>query len=64
MDFVNSLTGGNNKNDNQQSSSSSGNQAQGESQSGGGWMDGLKNKINSAAGGGRESEKDEDLLDK
>lgn len=31
---------------------------------GGGFLGGLGDKINSAAGGGRESEKNEDLLDK
>ena len=31
---------------------------------GGGFLSGIGNKLNTAAGGGRESEKDEDLLDK
>ncbi|KIW03264.1 uncharacterized protein PV09_05484 [Verruconis gallopava] len=32
--------------------------------SGGGFLGGLGDKLNSAAGGGRESEKNEDMLDK
>ena len=36
----------------------------GQEQSQGGFLGGLGNKLNSAAGGGRESEKDEDYLDK
>lgn len=57
MDFVNKLTGGN-KPEGQQA----GNQDQQQQQqsSGGGFMD----KLNSLAGGGRESEKNEDTLDK
>jgi len=41
-------------------------QGQGQSSSGGldGVLGGLGNKLNSAAGGGRESEKNEDILDK
>ena len=35
-----------------------------ESSSGGGLLSGIGDKINSAAGGGKESEKNEDLLDK
>lgn len=31
---------------------------------GGGFLDGIGSKLNSAAGGGKESEKNEDLLDK
>ncbi|KAM0283491.1 hypothetical protein ACHAQH_002442 [Verticillium albo-atrum] len=54
MDFVNNLTGGN-KTENQQATGSNEQQS-----SGGGIMD----KINSAAGGGKESEKNEDFLDK
>ena len=32
--------------------------------SGGGFLGGIGDKLNSAAGGGKESEKNEDLLDK
>ena len=67
MDFVNKFTGGGNSNSNnngqavnQQSSSSTGEQQQG----GGGFLGGIGDKLNSAAGGGRESEKNEDYLDK
>ena len=35
-----------------------------EQSSGGGFLGGIGDKLNSAAGGGRESEKNEDLLDK
>ncbi|KAL8825830.1 MAG: hypothetical protein Q9191_004177 [Dirinaria sp. TL-2023a] len=35
-----------------------------ESGSGGGFLGGIGDKLNSAAGGGKESEKNEDLLDK
>lgn len=54
---VNSFTGGveGNNNNGQQRSSNSGS---------GGFLGGLGDKLNSAAGGGRESEKNEDLLDK
>lgn len=61
-----SFTGGDNNNTNQaqkenlpqQSGSGSG------SGGGGGFLGGIGDKINSAAGGGRESEKNEDYLDK
>ena len=54
---------------NDSSSSSSENpplegQATEQKQGGGGFLSGLGDKVNSAAGGGRESEKNEDLLDK
>ncbi|KAI0505175.1 hypothetical protein F5B22DRAFT_536187 [Xylaria bambusicola] len=51
MDFVNKLTGGNSKSEdtNKEQTSSSG---------------GIMDKLNSVAGGGRESEKNEDALDK
>jgi hypothetical protein len=55
MDFVNKLTGGQNN-----SSQASQPQGSGHKSSGGGFMD----KINNMAGGGRESEKNEDVLDK
>ncbi|OSS55052.1 hypothetical protein B5807_01488 [Epicoccum nigrum] len=65
MDFVNKFTGGNSQGQGQtsseqtQSTGSSGGQQQG-----GGFLGGIGDKINSAAGGGRESEKNEDYLDK
>ncbi|KAF2142117.1 uncharacterized protein K452DRAFT_249932 [Aplosporella prunicola CBS 121167] len=62
MDFVNKFTGGGSSNEAQNTTSQS-TSAQGEQKSGG-FLGGLSNKMNSAAGGGRESEKNEDLLDK
>ncbi|KAF1984525.1 hypothetical protein K402DRAFT_395544 [Aulographum hederae CBS 113979] len=66
MDFVNKLTGSgsgeNNNNQQQQSGQSQG--EQGSSNEGGGFLGGLSNKFNSAAGGGAEGEKNEDYLDK
>ncbi|KAK5564752.1 hypothetical protein LTR43_009734 [Exophiala xenobiotica] len=56
---LNSFTGGGNNEQTPQQSS----QQQGSS-SGGGFLGGLGDKFNSAAGGGRESEKNEDYLDK
>ncbi|KAH6652277.1 hypothetical protein BKA67DRAFT_661029 [Truncatella angustata] len=55
MDFVNKLTGGN-KAEGQQATT----QGQEQQSSGGGFMD----KLNGMAGGGKESEKSEDALDK
>lgn len=57
MDFVNKLTGGN-KTEGQQATTHD--QKQESSSSGGGFMD----KLNGMAGGGKESEKNEDALDK
>jgi len=59
MDYVKNLTGGGNSNTNE-NQRSTGEQKQG----GGGFMSGIGDKFNSAAGGGRESEKNEDYLDK
>ncbi|OCT54406.1 hypothetical protein CLCR_00970 [Cladophialophora carrionii] len=64
----NSFSGGNNDQANkqgttQQSSSGSGS-GSGSGGGGGGFLGGLGDKFNSAAGGGRESEKNEDYLDK
>ena len=62
MDFVKNLTGGG------EGSNQNQNQAQvpqGEQkQEGGGFLSGIGDKLNSAAGGGKESEKNEDYLDK
>ncbi|KIW20789.1 hypothetical protein PV08_01367 [Exophiala spinifera] len=55
---LNSFTGG----DNQQQGQGQG--QQGQNQGDGGFLGGLGDKLNSAAGGGRESEKNEDALDK
>ncbi|EXJ70743.1 uncharacterized protein A1O5_05733 [Cladophialophora psammophila CBS 110553] len=57
---LNSFTGGNNEQQQKQSGGQ-----QGASGSGSGsFLGGLGDKINAAAGGGRESEKNEDYLDK
>ncbi|KAK4500426.1 hypothetical protein PRZ48_008615 [Zasmidium cellare] len=61
MDFVNKFTGGGNSNSNNENQQSSGS---GEQKEGGGFLGGITNKLNSAAGGGKESEKNEDYLDK
>jgi hypothetical protein len=65
MDYLNKFTGGNTQGQSvneqvaqEQSSSSSGEQKSG------GFLGGIGDKLNSAAGGGKESEKNEDYLDK
>ncbi|KAF2178568.1 hypothetical protein K469DRAFT_442637, partial [Zopfia rhizophila CBS 207.26] len=57
MDFVNKFTGGDQKKEETKPSSS-------EQKESGGFLSGIGDKFNSAAGGGKESEKNEDLLDK
>ncbi|KAH9867365.1 hypothetical protein IAQ61_007957 [Plenodomus lingam] len=69
MDFVNKMTGGNTGGNsaNEQVAQGQGqgqNQQSSSSSSGGGFLSGIGDKLNSAAGGGRESEKNEDYLDK
>ncbi|CAK1368372.1 uncharacterized protein RHO25_012459 [Cercospora beticola] len=75
MDFLKnaagSLGGGNNNNNNNQQQGQQGQQGgnpeqqqQGSSSGGGGFLDGIMNKAHGAAGGGPESEKNEDYLDK
>lgn len=59
MDFVNKLTGGNQNQEGQQQEAGSS-----EQKSSGGFLGGIGDKINAAAGGGPESEKNEDYLDK
>ncbi|KAF2737866.1 hypothetical protein EJ04DRAFT_510050 [Polyplosphaeria fusca] len=56
MDFVKNLAGGD-KNEEPKASSS-------EQKQEGGFLGGLGDKFNSAAGGGKESEKNEDYVDK
>lgn len=58
MDFVNKFTGGDQKTEQQSSSGSE------DKKEGGGFFGGIGNKINEAAGGGKEGEKNEDYLDK
>jgi len=62
MDFVNKLAGGNSNSNNQSANEQVANNQQ--SSGSGGFLGGLGDKLNSAAGGGRESEKNEDYLDK
>ena len=64
MDFVNKLAGGNNNNNQQTNEQTTQGSSSGEQKSGGGFLGGIGDKLNSAAGGGRESEKNEDYLDK
>lgn len=60
MDFVNKFTGGDNKNPEDKPVQQEGQKEEGI----GGFLGGITNKLNSAAGGGKESEKNEDYLDK
>ena len=62
MDMLKNFTGGGSNQEGQQQ----GQQQQGgeQKEGGGGFLSGIGDKINSAAGGGRESEKNEDFLDK
>jgi hypothetical protein len=67
MDFVKNLTGDNNQQgEGQQQSREQGEQSNQQQNSGknGGFFGGIGDKLNSAAGGGKESEKNEDMLDK
>lgn len=61
MDFINKFTGGSNQ---QQGQAQGQEQHNSNQQAGGGMFSGFGDKLNSAAGGGRESEKNEDMLDK
>jgi len=64
MDYLKGLGGGSSK-DNAQQVNPEQQTHQGEQkQSGGGFFGGIGDKFNTAAGGGRESEKNEDMLDK
>lgn len=68
MDFVNKLAGGQGQNQGQSANEqvmqdkTSGQQSSGSG--GGGFLGGIGNKLNEAAGGGKASEKNEDYLDK
>lgn len=68
MDFINKLASGQNNNNEQAGQNQQvGQNEQGSSSNqsgGGGFLGGLGDKFNSAAGGGKESEKNEDYLDK
>ena len=66
MDFLKNAAGslgGNQNQEGQQQGQGQGQQQQSEG-SGGGFLGGIGDKMNSAAGGGKESEKNEDYLDK
>lgn len=63
MDFVKKFTS-NEQGEGQQQERRDGEGQQTEQKSEGGFLGGLTNKLNSAAGGGKESEKNEDVLDK
>jgi len=60
--FTNQFSGGNNQA--QQTEGQVPVEGQQQSSSGGGWLGGMGDKFNEAAGGGRASEKNEDYLDK
>jgi hypothetical protein len=69
MDFVNKLSGGgdnknDNNNNNQEQGSNQNQQSTENKESSGGFLGSIGDKFNSAAGGGKESEKNEDYLDK
>lgn len=61
MDFVKNAMGSGGDTQQGQSKQSGEQQSSG---GGGGFLGGIGDKLNSAAGGGKESEKNEDLLDK
>jgi hypothetical protein len=56
--------GGDNNQQNQNQGQSQQGGSSNEQQQGGGFLDGITNKLNGAAGGGKEGEKNEDYLDK
>ena len=60
MDFVKNLTGGGNNNANENQPQATGSEQKGE----GGFLGGIGDKLNNAAGGGAQGEKNEDALDK
>ena len=63
MDFVkNAMSGANDQGQRTQNNQS--NEQKSEGGGGGGFLGGIGDKLNTAAGGGKESEKNEDLLDK
>ena len=68
MGFVKNFTGGDKNESGNQQQGESQNQQQGQneqgSSGGGGFLGSIGDKFNSAAGGGKESEKNEDYLDK
>jgi hypothetical protein len=65
MDFVKNFTGGDNSQEQNKGQNPKRQQEKVSNKQGrGGFLGGFGDKLNSAAGGGRGSEKDEDILDK
>jgi hypothetical protein len=65
MDFINKVTGsGNTQGNSVNEQVVRGQNSEQQSSGSGGFLGGIGDKLNSAAGGGRESEKNEDYLDK
>ena len=65
MDYINKAIGGEeNKNQEGQQGQQGQQGSENKEQGGGGFLGGLGDKFNSAAGGGKESEKNEDYVDK
>jgi hypothetical protein len=65
MDFINKVTGsGNTQGNSVNEQVVQGQNSEQQSSGSGGFLGGIGDKLNSAAGGGRESEKNEDYLDK
>lgn len=66
MDYLKSMAGGsgNKQSDQPAPTSSTSTTGQTQDSGSGGFLGGIGNKLNSAAGGGRESEKNEDMVDK
>jgi hypothetical protein len=70
MDFIKNAVGGDKNEDNQQSNQSNqekledNSNTEQKSEGSGGFLGGLGDKLNNAAGGGAQGEKNEDYLDK
>ncbi|CZT18104.1 related to DNA damage-responsive protein 48 [Ramularia collo-cygni] len=64
MDFLKNAVGGDNNANQNQNDNQQGGSGGEKKEGGGGFLSGLGDKINGAAGGGKESEKNEDYLDK
>jgi hypothetical protein len=64
MDFVKSFTSEENQQQGQNQNQQGQQEHRSNQQGGGGFLGGLSDKLNSTAGGGKESEKNEDMLDK
>lgn len=64
MDFVKNFTGGNSEQNSNSPTTNSPGSGQQQSGGNGSFLGGIGDKLNGMAGGGRESEKNEDYLDK